>query len=316
MFVVKDEAKFAVDVIPQYFDRRKCGSFVRQLKGYGFRKGPTNAVRNADFDESTTNHRIFIRKGHFKPDAKELCKIKRLIDPSAQKQEHKVAYLEGEVMSLTGKMKVVEDKYLLIGNKILALEQRLKLDLSQRVQNMEDKVELDQSSSMTVPRASALSSAVLEQLNRNVNILRKKAADDSNSVQTHNKTFPNLLPLSNVTEVFSRESEPSYISELSSTTTPEPSSLPTLSIKTDIKLIVRQDVVDAQEEQCGVESHTNTNNGPRPGNQPPMSTPTNETDEFLDLGTSFSLSRASSTIDAQTWDLVDTSELGLAESLS
>ena len=37
-FYIKDQKKFAEEIIPQYFDATKFPSFVRQLNFYGFRK--------------------------------------------------------------------------------------------------------------------------------------------------------------------------------------------------------------------------------------------------------------------------------------
>jgi len=307
--IVRDDAKFAAEVIPQYCDHSKFASLLQQLSG--FRKVQPNAVRKADFDESTTNHKLFMN-GSLKRDAKELI----LKFKSLQKQEHRVTHLEGKVMSITTKMKVLEDTNSLLENKLVILEQHLKLDLSQHARSMEDKVELEQSSPVKKSRASSPSSAVLEQRSHNIHFSRKKTADDCNSLQTHNAAFPNLIQASlptipshapsasslNEAEVLSRESEPSYvcISELSS----EPSSLPTLPKITDVKLNVRQDKVDVQVQKRTVESHTSTQNKPPPSNQTPLSATTNEIDDFLDLDASFSLSEASSEVNTQTWDLV------------
>lgn len=38
MFVIKEQAIFAQQIIPQFFDHNKFASFARQLNFYGFRK--------------------------------------------------------------------------------------------------------------------------------------------------------------------------------------------------------------------------------------------------------------------------------------
>jgi len=295
MFVVEDEAKIAEELIPQSFDHNKVASFLRQINCHGFRKVQPNDLRKADFNESKTNHRTFMN-GSLKRDAKELiCKFKRL-----KEQERRVAYLEGKVMSLTGKMEVLEDTNSLLEKKLLTLEQH--------VQNMEDKDELDQSS-MNKSRASTPSSAIMEQQSHST------IERNCNSLQTHNIALPissqdSRTPLPqcpssaslNVAEVFSRESEPSYvhISEFSS----EPLSVPTLPKNTDAKLSVRQGMVDVQKQKRMVETHSCTQNESPHGNRPLLSTVTNEMGESLDLDASFSPSRASSPINTQTWDII------------
>lgn len=73
MFVIKDQAVFAKDIIPQFFDHNKFTSFARQLNFYGFRKMQSRAIYKGDVNKETAKYVTFFNE-KFKRDRPDLLK--------------------------------------------------------------------------------------------------------------------------------------------------------------------------------------------------------------------------------------------------
>lgn len=104
MLVVKDTAKFASEVIPQYFDHCKFSSFARQLNFYGFRKVQDRPIRNADIDSSTAKHVKFCNDDFKRGQPELLHNIQRSTKRggnavNSQEQQRQINQLKEQVAS-------------------------------------------------------------------------------------------------------------------------------------------------------------------------------------------------------------------------
>jgi len=204
MFVVKNKAQFAMEVIPKYFNPIQFSSFVRQLNFYGFRKVQTQPVRKADIDEREASYVKFWHE-HFKRDKKELLpKIHRSTRGGAntnnpQEQQRQIESLkeeivsyEGEVVKLTDRVTFLEDKFCHIEKQCLALAQL------QNFRSMKCKVEPDRISSIDGQKFSrGVSGTYLKHpsIKMNVPLTPNKAVYKCRPSFSHNNKLPNASHL-------------------------------------------------------------------------------------------------------------------------
>lgn len=116
MFVIKDQDRFAAEIIPQYFDHNKFSSFARQLNFYGFRKIQSKPIRNEDFDVSTAKYVTFFNE-KFKRDRYDLLKeIQRSTrgggNASAADQAREVERLRSRVATLEQRVQQLDGNML------------------------------------------------------------------------------------------------------------------------------------------------------------------------------------------------------------
>jgi len=132
MFVVKDQTRFANDVIPKYFDHKKFASFARQLNFYGFRKVQDKAVKHADIDKNKVHHVTYCNE-HFKRDKPELlCKIQRSTKnagnaPNGQEQQSQINTLKAEVASYQEQVQKLNTRLEFMERRFSYLERHLNL---------------------------------------------------------------------------------------------------------------------------------------------------------------------------------------------
>jgi len=174
MFVVKDQTRFAKEVIPLFFDHQKFASFARQLNFYGFRKVQVKPVRNSDIDESTMNHVTFFHE-NFKRDSTELlAKIQRSTKgantPTVQEQQRQINSLKAEVVSYKGEVQQLNARLEVMERRFSYLEKHLNLgrlnapvkyssaaiDVEERFSNLEKPLNLDRPNARVKASSAAL----------------------------------------------------------------------------------------------------------------------------------------------------------------
>jgi len=148
MFVVKDQTRFAHEVIPEYFEHSKFASFARQLNFYGFNKIQTKPIKHSDRDKSTMHHVTYCNE-NFKRDALELLfKIQRSTKgpnvPHAQDQQRQIASLKGDVELYKGEVQQLNDRIAIMERRFSNLEKQLNLDQTQSSQSLKYRYEQGQ----------------------------------------------------------------------------------------------------------------------------------------------------------------------------
>jgi len=130
IFFVKDTAKFAAEVIPQYFDHRNFSSFTRQLNFYGFQKIQDRPIRKSDIVKSTAKHVKFCHDD-FKRDQPELLRnIQRSTRRegcvvNAQQQQRQINELKVQVASYTNMVVQLTARIDTLGKKFSHLTEKL-----------------------------------------------------------------------------------------------------------------------------------------------------------------------------------------------
>jgi len=154
MFVVKDKAQFAMEVIPKYFNPIQFSSFVRQLNFYGFRKVQAQPVRKADIDEREASYVKFWHE-NFKRDKKELLpKIHRSTRRGAntnnpQEQQCQIESLKEEIVSYKGEVVKLTDRVTFLENRFCHIEKQcLALGQLQYIRSIKCTAEPDRISSI------------------------------------------------------------------------------------------------------------------------------------------------------------------------
>jgi len=167
MFVVKDQKRFAKEVISLFFNHENFASFDRQLNTYGFRKVQVKPVRNSDIDESTMNHVTFFNE-NFKRDSPKLhAKIQRptkgLSGPTVHEQQHQIDSLKGKVQQLNARLEIMERRFSYLEkhsnrdrSNAPVKASSAAIDVEERFSNLEKPINLDRPNARVKASSAAI----------------------------------------------------------------------------------------------------------------------------------------------------------------
>jgi len=124
MFIIKDQERFAEEVIPKFFTHKNFNSFTRQLHYYRFRKLQLGAIYKDDVNSENAKHFVFMNPKFQRGKPELLTDIQRSTkgdgynEATYQEQQNEIMLLKQKVMYLES----MNEQY---NNRLMALEFRL-----------------------------------------------------------------------------------------------------------------------------------------------------------------------------------------------